>query len=405
MKKFRYKAVTDSGSPISGVVEADSRELAMEMVIEQGYIPSDISSAGLGLSFDTKAIDEKLATVKASDLILFTKQFRTMVKAGLSILNVLEVLEQQTENLKLKRAVINIGKDIRQGSSLFEAFSKHPHIFDHLYCSMLQAGEISGNLSEVLERLIYIIQHEFEIKQQIKSALTYPTIVLFALFGSFLFLLTFVIPKFVGIFRSAHIDLPMPTKVCMVMYEALNAYWPFMLGGLVVGVAALIMFVRTPGGKLVKDRLLLKMPLIGNVLLKGAMSRFAAIFALLQSSGVSVINSVSVLAETIGNAAISRVFNKLEDQLQEGQGISKPLKSSAYFTPLIINMIAIGEESGNLDEMMREVAAHYDYEVEYSVKKMADMIGPLLILALAGVVGFFALAIFLPMWDLTKMAG
>ncbi|MFK4763637.1 type II secretion system F family protein [Desulfobaculum sp. SPO524] len=405
MQKYKYQALTDSGSSITGVVEAESQEMAMELVVSQGYIPSDVRPAGIGTGLSLKKLDEVIATVTASDLILFTKQFRTMVNAGLSILSVLEVLEQQTENPKLKKAVISMEKDIRQGYSLYEAFSKFPHIFDNLYCSMLRAGEVSGNLSEVLERLIYIIQHEFEIKQQIKSALTYPAIVVTALFGAFLFLLTFVIPKFMGIFRSAGIELPMPTKVCIFLYEGLNAYWPFILGGTVLGVIALVMYVRTPQGRLVKDTALLKSPLIGKVMLKAAMSRFAAIFALLQSSGVSVIHSVDVLSKTIGNAAIERVFEGLKDELQEGKGISKPLRSSPFFTPLIINMIAIGEESGNLDEMLREVAAHYDYEVEYQVKKMAELIGPILILVLAAVVGFFALAVFLPMWDLTKMAG
>ncbi|NJB68570.1 type IV pilus assembly protein PilC [Desulfobaculum xiamenense] len=405
MQKFRYQAITDSGSPVSGVIEADSTELALDMLVSKGLLPSEVRPAGASLSLNFKAIDEMLATVKPGDLILFTKQFRTMVNAGLSILNVLDVLEQQTENPKLKKAVIAISQDIRQGTTIYEAFSKHPRIFDNLYCSMLRAGEVSGNLSEVLERLIYIIQHEFEIKQQIKSALTYPAIVVTALFGAFIFLLTFVIPKFMGIFASAKIELPMPTRVCIFLYDGLNNYWPLIVGGVVLGVTALVMYCRTPQGRLVRDKFLLRCPLIGKVMLKAAMSRFAAIFALLQSSGVSVINSVSVLAQTIGNAAIERVFENLKDQLQEGKGISRPLKSSPFFTPLIITMIAIGEESGNLDEMLREVASHYDYEVEYSVKKMAEMIGPILILVLAGVVGFFALAIFLPMWDLTKMAG
>lgn len=404
MAQYTYKALTESGSTHSGSIEASSLSEAKNRIAAEGFIPLDVKKASSS-SLQFNGLNRLFHRVKPTELILFTKQFRTMISAGLSVLSLLDVLEQQTENPRLKKAVIDIHSDIKSGSSLHAAFAKHGDIFDHLYCSMLHAGEISGQLPSVLERLSSILQHESEVKKQISSAMTYPCIVLTALFGAFLFLLTFVIPKFMGIFESASIELPLPTRICIIMYTGLSQYWALILLALAGAGVGLTMFLRQERGQLWKDRLILRIPIVSPVILKAAMSRFASIFALLQASGVSVINSVDILAETIGNAAISRVFKNLKSELREGRGISGPLKNSPYFTPLVINMIAIGEETGNLDEMLKEVAAHYDYEVDYSVKRMADLIGPLLILVLAGVVGFFALAVFLPMWDLTNIAG
>lgn len=267
---------------------------------------------------------------------------------------------------------------------------------------MLKAGEVAGTLPEVLERLIYLIEHEYKVKKQIQSAMVYPIIVVVLLIGAFLFLLNFVIPKFVEIFARAKIELPLPTKVCMYMYQGLQQYWHVGLATVVISVTALVLYVRTEKGRYVMDSMLLKMPLIGPVLRKGAMARFASIFALLQASGVGILDTVSILSSTIGNEAIAREFEHLRDKLQEGRGIAGPLRNSRNFTPMVINMIAIGEESGNLDNMLQQVSKHYDYEVEYSVNRMAELIGPILMGCLAVVVGFFAMAILFPMFDLTK---
>jgi type IV pilus assembly protein PilC len=292
--------------------------------------------------------------------------------------------------------------EIQGGASLFEAFNKHPRVFSHLYRSMIAAGEASGSLPDVLERLIYIIQHEFKVKQDIRSALAYPIIVVITLAIAFFILLTFVVPKFAAIFKSAGIDLPMPTRVAMAMYSFLDNYWYLLLGAVAAVVVGLGMYFKTEQGRFLRDSLLIQVPLLGSLFIKSAMSRFASIFAILQASGVSVLDSLRILSDTINNAAISREFDRLETQLKEGRGISQPLRSARYFTPMIINMVAIGEESGNLDEMLRESAEHYDHEVEYAVGQLTTAMGPILVVALAGVVGFFALAIFLPMWDLVK---
>ena len=405
MPNFKYVAMTEGGSRVSGSVEAESQDAALQWVAAQGYIPSKVSEAGGGMGVGGLAdLNKRLAKVKAADIILFTKQFRTMFDAGLSIVNVLEVLEQQTENAKLKDAIIAIAQDIRRGQALHEAFSKHPRIFTNMYCAMLRAGEASGTLSEVLERLIYLVEHEYKVKKDIKSAMTYPVIVIVVLFGAFIFLLTYVIPQFVTLFAKAGLELPLPTRVCIAMYEILRDYWYLMLIGCVGIVFGLISYVRTSVGRLQFDTQSLRIPIIGPVLKKSAMSRFASIFALLQASGVSVLESIRILSAVIGNMAIANEFDWLRGKLEEGRGIAGPLKNSKYFTPMIINMIAIGEETGNLEDMLREVANHYDYEVEYAIGRMSELIGPVMVLLLAVVVGFFAMSIILPIYDLVKMA-
>ncbi|MCG8568060.1 MAG: type II secretion system F family protein [Desulfobacterales bacterium] len=349
-------------------------------------------------------LSDALTPVKIRDIILFTKQLKTLIQAGVAILQILSIMEIQTENKRLKKIITTMADDIREGASLTQAFRRHEKVFSPLYISMIQAGEASGSLPNVLDRLIYIIDHEHKVKSDIKGAMRYPAIVTGFLGVAFFVLLTFVIPKFITIFERANIELPLPTKLCMVLYEGISIYWPAMLSSLgLIVIIGYKFFFKTDQGQYIRDRLLMRVPLIGHLIVKAAMSRFASIFAILQSSGVTVLESMDILSETIGNAAITREFVKIKELLTEGRGISNPLSQAKYFTPMVINMVAIGEESGNLDDMLREIAVHYDSEVEYATKGLAEAVGPILTVGLAAVVGFFALAIFLPMWDLTKM--
>jgi type II secretory pathway component PulF len=344
-----------------------------------------------------------LTPIKGPDLILFTKQLRTLLKAGVPIIKMLEVLENQTENLNLKQVIGTISQDINEGASLYDAFRKHPRAFSPLYCSMVRAGEASGALPEILDRLSYITEHEHKIKSDIKSALQYPIIVIAFLVIAFFVLLTFVIPKFVRIFTTAGIDLPLPTQICMMLYQFMSDFWYLLIGGVVALAVFINYYLRTEQGKFLFYSLVMKVPIMGPLFIKSAMSRFASIFAILQSSGITVLDAMKILYGTIGNAAISRELDEINERLEEGRGIAGPLRSAKYFPPMVINMVAIGEEAGNLDEMLNEISKHYDDELEYAMKKLSDAIGPILTVGLAAVVGFFALAIFLPMWDLTQM--
>jgi type IV pilus assembly protein PilC len=326
-----------------------------------------------------------------------------MMQAGIPIVRLLTVLENQTENNVLKKAVAAIGDDIKAGSTLHDAMQKHPRIFSPLYLSMINAGEISGTIPDVMERLITIIEHEDKIRNDIRSAMQYPIIVVIALGIAFFVLLTFVIPKFITIFTRAGIALPFPTKIAMLLYHFLANYWYVILIAVVGVIVGLRYWFKTENGRFGRDTFILKLPLFGPLLQKAALSRFASIFAILQSSGVPVMQALDVLSGTIGNAAIARQFEMVRDKVREGQGISGPLGSAKYFTPMVVDMVAIGEESGNIDEMLRVISVHYDDEVAYAVKRLSDALGPILVVGLAAVVGFFALAIFMPMWDLTKM--
>lgn len=405
MPSFSYRAINESGATVAGSIEADSEAMAERLLSARGYIPTKISAqgAGSGALFWAR-IQERMGKIKPQELILFTKQFRSMLHAGVPIVRLLQVLEAQTENKVLKIVVAQMVQDIKTGHTLYEATEKHPAVFSSLYCSMVRAGELAGSLPEVLSRLVYIIEHETKIRSDIKSALQYPKMVVMALGGAFFVLLTFVIPKFVGIFAKAGIALPLPTKIAMLLYQFLSGYW-YIIIALTAGVVfALRAYFKTAKGRLLKDAFLLQIPLFGPLFNKAALSRFASIFAILHSSGVPVITSMSILAGTIGNEAIAKEFERVRGKMEEGQGIAAPLRSAKYFTPMVVDMVAIGEESGNIEEMLREITLHYDDEVSYAVKGLSDAIGPILIVGLAAVVGFFALAIFLPMWDLTKMA-
>ena len=313
------------------------------------------------------------------------------------------VIEKQSDNKALKNAAASIRENVSRGATLKDAMQKHPSIFSPLYCSMIATGEMSGNLPEVIDRLVYILEHEDKVKSSIRSALNYPKVVVIVLGLAFFILLGFVVPVFVSVFSKAGLTLPLPTKIAITMHHILFGYWHIMLLGIVGIVFGLKTYFKTENGRFVKDSFLLRVPVIGPLFVKAAMSRFSSILAMLISSGVPIISAIAVLSETIGNAAISRAFDLTKSQMVEGKGISGPLENTNFFTPMVVNMIAIGEESGNLPEMLKEITLHYDEEVTHSVSRLTDLIGPVLTVALAIVVGFFALAIYLPMWDLTKM--
>jgi type II secretory pathway component PulF len=400
---YKYKAINQMGEEVSGKLEAESMENANAILASRQLIPTKVKEQGkseINMVFQALSGINK---VKTSDLILFTKQFHSMLVAGIPILRILSIQESQTENKSIKEATAKISKDINKGASLSDALRKFPKIFDNLYCDMIKAGEISGSVPIIMERLIYIIEHEAKIKSDIKSALRYPVIVLIALTGAFIGLLTFVIPTFASVFVRAGIQLPLPTRISMIIYNVLSNYWYFFLAIIVTIVFGLFYYFKTSNGKFVRDSFLLEVPILGPLFQKAALSRFASIFAILQTSGVPIMQSLSILSATMGNEALTRAFDNIRERIKEGAGIATPLKSIKYFTPMVIDMLAVGEESGKIDEMMRAVSVHYDSEVEYAIKGLSDAITPILIVGLAAIVGFFALSIFMPMWDLTKM--
>jgi type IV pilus assembly protein PilC len=402
MPKFSYKAITETGAVAKGEIDADSVESASSLIAARGLIPTQVlEHKGTSPASGQPGFSGLFSGVKTPELILFTKQFKTLIRSGVPMLTILQVLEEQTENKNLQSVLNRIHQDIREGASLYDAFRRHPNVFPPLYCSMLKAGESAGALPEILDRLVYVIEHEHKVKSDVRSAMTYPIIVLSFLTIAFFVLLIGVIPKFVNVFKASGLDLPLPTKICLALYQLIVQYWYLMAIAVIGGGIAFFLYSRTEQGRLVRDTLLLKMPLAGKLFQKAAVSRFASIFSILQSSGVDILEAMDILSGTIGNSAISRQLQGIKDRLKEGRGISGPLRQAKYFTPMLINMIAVGEESGSLDALLRDVATHYDTEVEYATKKLSDAIAPVLTISLAVVIGFFALAIFLPMWDIS----
>lgn len=411
MPFYKYTAITSTGGDTKGTVEALNLEAAQDTLAARGLMPTSVAEtrAPGGGEGGGKGLLDQLGgsmrkKVKPQDIILFTKQLKTMLNAGIPVLQSLEVLRDQTENARLKEAIVSIGEDIKSGATLSRAFAKHDELFSDLYCNMIRAGEVSGTLTDVLERLIYIVDHEFKVKKDIMSALTYPIVVVVALVVAFFVLILFVLPHFVEMFSKAGIELPLPTRICLGIYAMLTSYWHAMLVALIGAFFALTAYCRTEQGKIVRDGFFLKIPILGPVFQKAAMARFASIFAILQASGITVLEAMDILAGTIGNNAIARDFRDLRVKLEQGRGLSGPLRGTPTFTPMMVSMISIGEETGNMEEMLREAAKHYDYEVEYAVSKMSELLGPILVAGLTGVVGFFALAIFLPLVELMQNA-
>lgn len=404
MPTFAFQAINENGVSVSGTLEAATVQEANLTLSGRGLIPLKIAvqtaarqKAFLGSLFD------RLRPVPIDDLILFTTQFQTMLKAGVPMMTLLQALETQTEDQQLRQITTQLKQDITEGSSLHEALRKHPRVFTPLYCNMVRAGEASGALPEVLQRLIYILEHEHKIRTDIKTALQYPVIVAAFLLIAFFVLLTYVVPKFSTIFLKSGLTLPLPTRICVFAYNFLFNYWLIVVLLIIALTAGVVYYLKTPAGRMNKDRLLLTLPLIGPLFKKAAMSRFSSIFSILQSSGVPVLDSMQILSETINNSAIAKEFDLLTERLEEGRGISGPLRQSQYFTPIVVNMTAIGEESGNLEAMLNDIAAHYDTELEYTMQRFADSLGPILTVGLALVIGFFAMAIYLPMWDLSRV--
>ena len=404
MPTFAYQAINEKGETLKGIVEAESIDAAADMLTGRGFLPSRIQERSDGWRPPTLPFLQRwLSHVPTADLILFTKQFSTLFRAGVPMMAILDILAAQTEHPRLEKIILSMRQTVKEGGQLYDAFRQHPAVFSPLYCAMIHAGEVSGSLPQVMERLKYILAHEQKVRSDIRSAMFYPAFVLGLLVAAFMILLTFVLPKFVTILSRSGVALPLPTQIAMGIYQSLTNYGGFLLAAALALIIAAFFYLRTPRGRLIRDYMLIRAPIIGPVVVKSAMSRFSAIFSILQSSGIAVLEAMTILSTTIGNAAIAKEFDRIKEMLEEGRGIAAPLKKARYFTPMVINMVAVGEESGNLHEMLEEVAVHYDEELEYAIKKMTNAIGPILIISLAVMVGFFAVAIFMPIADLTKM--
>jgi len=406
MPLFEYKARDRKGELVAGSMDAPNADAVGSELDRMGHFPVTIESAEEEKETGEKVDPlERFQKVSNKDLVLFTRQMSTLFNAGIPVLGILVALQEQIESPKFKRVVKRVQVDIEGGLSLSEAMGKHPDVFDELYVSMIAAGEAGGVMDSLLKRLASMMERQIENDAKVKAAMSYPKMVISAMVVAITILMWKVVPIFVNMFAKAKIELPLATKILIASNKAFFDYWYLLLGGVILAVFAFKKYTSTEKGRYQWDTFMLKAPIMGPIILRSSMAKFARVFSTLQAGGVSILEILDVSSRVVDNVVIAGIIRGLRDSVQEGSGLAAPLKQSGLIPPLVIQMIAAGEESGALDEMLEKVADYYDEEVDHAVKNLSSMIEPILLLFMAALVLFLALAIFMPMWDMSKMAG
>ncbi|MBD1212774.1 MAG: type II secretion system F family protein [Dolichospermum circinale Clear-D4] len=373
----------------------------------QGFVIQNIKeSQSLVSRFDIKKIQNSFVNVSVKDKAVFSRQFAALVNAGVAIVRGLGVLSQQCTNPKMKAALIEISADVQAGVNLSDAMSKHPDCFDGLYVSMVEAGEIGGVLDEVLNRLSKLLEDMARLQNQIKSALAYPAVVGFLATAIFVGMTVFLIPIFANIFKDLGAELPALTQFLLLCSEVLRSY----LSLLVIGVLFALWFLyqqyyKTPVGKLSIDTISLKIPLFGDLIQKSSIARFSRTFGALTRSGVPILTSLEIVRDTSGNQVVANAIDAAREEVQQGGMISIALLKKAVFPAMAIQMMTIGEETGQLDAMLMKIADFYEDEVEQAVKALTSILEPLMIVVVGGMVGTILLAMYLPMFKVYDSIG
>jgi type II secretory pathway component PulF len=385
---------------VTGTMDADSQRAVSSHLDSMGLFPISVAEKKGMTLLSIESFLARLERVKSDDIIFFTRQLRTVIKAGVPLISGLRALEEQTNNRKLKRTIKRVWQDLDRGKSFSDALSAHEDVFSDLYVSMVKAGEVGGVLDEVLEKLAQLLEFQMKTREMLKSALRYPTMVVGAIVIAFFVLVSFVIPKFALLFKGSTMALPLPTRILLWINEMVQAYGIYILGAVVGLSIAIFIYMRTEQGRLAKDQLTLKLPFMGKIILKICMSRFAYVQENLIRAGVPIVTALEIVSRTVGNLVIARKVTEISQKIEKGKGISKPMKDSGIFPPLVLHLISTGEDTGSLDEMLREVSIHYDSEVSYSLARLSSWIEPILILVLGSMILFIALAVFLPWWGM-----
>lgn len=398
MAQFAYKARGQDGSLVQGMMDGEDMNVVRQKLSEQGLIPIQVTGKS-GLNINIELNVKK--SVSHEELVLFTKQFHTLFKAGMGMEAILTTLAKQTKNKFLQDTLEGIRKDIEEGANLAKAFGKHPKVFDQLYINMLSSGEEAGILEEVLEHLSVLLEKDFLMKKAIKSATLYPKIVIGVLVAACTAMMLFIVPRFMTLFSTFDAELPLPTRILIGTSNFMRSY--FIL--IVIFVAFLVFlykrFVATPKGRFSVDKAFFKVPIFGSLALKVCNARFANILSSLYRAGLPVTKALEITAAVIGNEAYMRDVKVLQSNVEKGGSIADGMRRLNYFSPIIIESTSIGERTGSLDSMLKSVAGHYDMEVEHTVKNLTTLIEPIMLVLIFGMVLVFALAIFLPMWTLS----
>lgn len=409
MPNFSYRGRTKSGEMVSGVLDGATAGAVADSLFGTGIAPLEIKPVAGGAKLESTA--KKSAgfelfkqKVEHIDILLFSKQIHTLLRAGVPIMRALAGLQESSGNSAMKAVLQDIRESLDSGRELSMALARHPRIFSAFYLSMVRVGEMTGRLEEVFIRLFDHMEFERFMSEQVKSALRYPSFVIMAMGAAMFVVNIWVIPAFAKVFQGFKTELPLMTRVLIGFSDFMLNFWHLLIGGIVLAAFGFNRWRATPKGHYTWDRIKMKIPVAGKIVEKATLARFARSFALASRSGVPIIQAFSNVAQTVDNAYIAAKVEAMRDGVERGESILRTSINAGIFTPIVLQMIAVGEESGALDEMMQEVADMYQSEVEYELKTLAQQIEPILILMLGAMVLVLALGIFLPLWDLGKVA-
>ncbi len=397
---YDYKVRDRTGNLVSGQLVGDSETLVLNKLREMGMTPVNVKKHVEGLRME---INLRPGHVKLKQIAIFCRQFATMVNSGLPILRALSILADQTESKELAKVLGQVRLDVEQGSSLSNAVAKHPKAFNNLFVSMVRAGETGGVLDMVLLELADQIEKEVELRRRIKSAMTYPVVVVCMVFLILAAMLLFIVPQFEGIYASLNSTLPMPTRVLLGASRGLRTYWYMMIAisvGLVIGLKR---YKKTDSGRARIDAMKIKTPVFGPLFHKVALARFSSTFGMLMHAGVPILSALDIVKETVNNRVLSGAVDDVKGSIREGESIAKPLSKHKVFPPMVVQMMAVGEETGGVDTMLSKVAEFYNSEVEASVDALTSLIEPLMIAVIGGCVGGAVVALYLPMFNVINL--
>jgi type IV pilus assembly protein PilC len=400
---YAYKVRDRDGKVHSGSLDADNTALVANRLRQMGYVPISIDKkAGPGIKRDI-AIPGFSNRVKLKEVAVFSRQFATMISSGLTLMRSLSILSVQTSNHYFAGIIDHIRNDIESGSSLSQALSRHPKQFNRLYISMIRAGETSGNLDKTLTDLATTIEKQVELRGKIRSALTYPIVVLSLVLCILTAMLLFIVPIFKKMYGELGGKLPPATQALITVSNIMVHAMPLVILVVIATIIGYRRWVRTAAGKATRDRVLLRMPIIGGLVRKTAMARFASTLSTLLSSGVPVLESLEITADSVSNAVVADGVHAISDGAKRGEPLTKPLEDHPVFPPMVTQMMAVGEETGALDTLLRKVATFFEEEVQRTVDSLTSLLEPLLIVVLGGAVGSMVISLYLPMFDIIKL--
>jgi MSHA biogenesis protein MshG len=403
---FSYRGRNARGELVRGVLENSDSGAVADQLLNSGVSPIEISlTAGpkepTGSPWWSRFGAEK---VTVEDMLLFSRQMYTLLKAGVPILKSLSALQESTAQIGFANMLRDLRSSLDTGRDLSTALRRHPNMFSPFYISMVRVGELTGALEEIFLRLFNHLEFEREIKDKVSQALRYPAFVIGVMAMALVIVNVFVIPAFAKIFANFRAELPLMTKVLLGFSNFMVQYWPALLGTAIGAFVLFRVWVGTPAGRYAWDRLKIRIPIAGKIILKATLARFARTLSIALKSGVPIVQALSVVEQVVENTYISQRIGQIRDGVERGETLLRTTVTTGVFTPVVVQMIAIGEESGELDDLLREVADMYQREVEYDLKNLSTQIEPVLIVLLGVLVLILALGVFLPMWDLGQAA-